>query len=123
MVGGFSFYDRAEVKDILSYMKLVLNPHDSIALGRVVNSPARGIGKTTMETLERIALTTGMSTWDAIGRATEERLLPARALEALGRFRRLIEDGRAMLGPEFARKLASDVALVDDDAVVGGEAA
>src|ERR1017187_9850855 len=41
MVGGFSFYDRAEVKDILSYMKLVLNPHDSIALARVVNSPAR----------------------------------------------------------------------------------
>jgi DNA helicase-2/ATP-dependent DNA helicase PcrA len=73
MVGGFSFYDRAEVKDILSYMKLVLNPHDSIALGRVVNSPARGIGKTTMETLERIALTTGISTWDAIARATEDQ--------------------------------------------------
>jgi DNA helicase-2/ATP-dependent DNA helicase PcrA len=121
MVGGFSFYDRAEVKDILSYMKLVLNPHDSIALGRVVNSPARGIGKTTMETLERIALTTGMSTWDAIGRATEEQLLPARALQALGKFRRLIEDGRAILGPHFAAKLASDVGLVDDDPVAEGE--
>ena len=72
MVGGFSFYDRAEVKDILSYMKLVLNPHDSIALARVVNSPARGIGKTTMETLERIALTTGISTWDAIARTRSE---------------------------------------------------
>jgi superfamily I DNA/RNA helicase len=48
-------------------MKLVQNTHDSIALGRVVNSPPRGIGKTTMETLERMALTTGMSTWDAIG--------------------------------------------------------
>ena len=72
MVGGFTFYDRAEVKDILSYMKLVQNPHDSIALARVVNSPPRGIGKTTMETLERIALTTGISTWDAIARATEE---------------------------------------------------
>ncbi len=80
MVGGFSFYDRAEVKDILSYLKLVLNPHDSIALGRVVNSPPRGIGKTTMETLERIALTAGISTWDAIARATEDGLLPARAL-------------------------------------------
>ena len=121
MVGGFSFYDRAEVKDILSYMKLVLNPHDSIALGRVVNSPARGIGKTTMETLERIALTAGMSTWDAIGRATEEQLLPARALQALGKFRRLIEDGRAMLGPDFAKKLASDVGLVDDDVVAEGD--
>ena len=113
MVGGFSFYDRAEVKDILSYLKLVLNPHDSIALGRVVNSPPRGIGKTTMETLERIALTAGISTWDAIARATEDGLLPARALAALGKFRRLIEDARALLGPDFAGKLAADLAPGD----------
>src|ERR1017187_6323423 len=102
MVGGFSFYDRAEVKDILSYMKLVLN------------SPARGIGKTTMETLERIALTTGVSTWDAIARATADRLLPARALQALAKFRRLIEDARAMLGPDFADKLSADLAAERD---------
>ena len=111
MVGGFSFYDRAEVKDLLSYMKLAVNPHDSIALQRVVNSPARGIGKTTLETLERIALTAGMSTWDAIARASEERLLPARALTALNNFRRLIEDTRAMLGPDFAGKLRADVTV------------
>src|ERR1700727_295654 len=109
MVGGFSFYDRAEVKDILSYLKLVQNVHDSVALGRVVNSPPRGIGKTTMETLERIALTTGMSSWDAINRAIEEKLLPARALAALSNFRKLIEDARAMLGPDFASHLATDI--------------
>jgi DNA helicase-2/ATP-dependent DNA helicase PcrA len=109
MVGGFSFYDRAEVKDMLSYLKLVQNPHDSIALQRVVNSPPRGIGKTTMETLERIALTTGVSSWDAIERAAEAQLLPARALTALGNFRKLIEDARAMLGAEFAEKLMEDV--------------
>src|SRR5277367_4189449 len=109
MVGGFSFYDRAEVKDILSYLKLVQNVHDSIALQRVVNSPPRGIGKTTMETLERMALASGMSTWDAIGRAIEDKLLPARALQALTGFRRLIEDARAMLGPGFAEKLTGDL--------------
>src|ERR1700750_172536 len=109
MVGGFSFYDRAEAKDILSYMKLVLNVHDSVALGRVVNSPPRGIGKTTMETLERMALSTGISTWDAIGRAIEDKLLPQRALQALSGFKRLIEDARAMLGPGFAEKLAGDL--------------
>lgn len=108
MVGGFSFYDRSEIKDMLSYLKLVQNPHDSIALSRVVNSPPRGIGKTTMDTLERIALTTGMSTWDAIARATEEKLLPARALSALASFRKLIEDARAMLGPDFAAALTAD---------------
>ncbi len=130
MVGGFSFYDRAEVKDILSYMKLVSNPNDSIALQRSVNSPPRGIGKTTMETLERIALTTGISTWDAIGRAIEERLLPARALQALSGFKRLIEDARAMLGPDFANKLTADVAPADQgedssfdpESFAGGEA-
>src|SRR5947209_71326 len=116
MVGGFSFYDRAEVKDLLSYMKLVVNPHDSIALQRVVNSPARGIGKTTMETLEQIALTAGVSTWDAIARASEERLLPARALTALNNFRRLIEDARAMLGADFAGKLTADVTAATGDA-------
>jgi DNA helicase-2/ATP-dependent DNA helicase PcrA len=114
MVGGFSFYDRAEVKDILSYMKLVSNPHDSVALGRVVNSPPRGIGKTTMETLERMALSSGMSTWDAIGRAMEDKLLPPRALSALAGFRRLIEDARAMLGMGFAEKLTADVGAESD---------
>ncbi len=109
MVGGFSFYDRAEVKDILSYLKVVSNPHDSIGLARVINSPARGIGKTTLETLERMALSSGMSTWDAIGGAIEDRLLPARAMQALSGFRRLIEDARAMLGPGFAEKLSADV--------------
>ena len=112
MVGGFSFYDRAEVKDLLSYLKLVQNPHDSIALQRVVNSPPRGIGKTTMDTLERMALGTGLSTWNAIDRAIADKLLPARALTALANFRKLIEDARAMVqleGEGFAEKLTSDV--------------
>jgi DNA helicase-2/ATP-dependent DNA helicase PcrA len=116
MVGGFSFYDRAEVKDILSYLKLVQNPQDSIAFGRVVNSPPRGIGKTTMDTLERIALTTGSSTWDAIERVAEEKLLPARAITALSNFRKLIEDARAMMGPDFLAHLTSHIAAEADAA-------
>ncbi|WP_158750989.1 ATP-dependent helicase [Acidobacterium sp. S8] len=114
MVGGFSFYDRSEIKDLLSYLKLVQNPNDSIALQRVINVPARGIGKTTLETLERIALETGSSTWNAIGKVLSERLLPTRACIALDSFRKLIEDARAMLAPGFAEKLAADVAPVED---------
>ncbi|HVT98993.1 MAG TPA: 3'-5' exonuclease, partial [Acidobacteriaceae bacterium] len=110
MVGGFSFYERAEIKDLLSYLKLVANPHDSIALQRVVNTPARGIGKTTMETLERIALETGSSIWTGIDRALEKQLLPQRSLQALDGFRRIITDARAMVGAGFVEKLTADVA-------------
>ncbi len=110
MVGGFSFYERAEIKDILSYLKLVQNPHDSIALQRVINTPARGIGRTTMDTLERLAIETGVSTWTAMGQALRERLLPSRALIALDSFRRMIADARALLAPDFAGKLADDLA-------------
>ncbi|QEE27746.1 AAA family ATPase [Terriglobus albidus] len=117
MVGGFSFYERSEIKDMISYLKLVQNPHDSVGLARVINAPARGIGKTTMETLERLALETGMSTWDAIGQAIKQRLLPQRALTALEGFKRLIEDARAMLGPDFAEKLAEDTAAATDEDV------
>ncbi len=110
MVGGFSFYDRAEVKDLLSYLKLVQNPHDSIALARVINVPARGIGRTTLDTLERIALETGASTWTAVGHVIKNRLLPQRALTALESFKRMMEDAHAMLAPDFADKLSADLA-------------
>ena len=110
MVGGFSFYERAEIRDLLGYLRMVRNPHDSMALQRVINTPARGIGKTTLETLERLALETGSSTWDALGAALANRLIPARALMALESFRQLILDAQAMMDPDFAGKLATDVA-------------
>jgi DNA helicase-2/ATP-dependent DNA helicase PcrA len=113
MVGGFSFYERAEIKDLLAYLRLVRNPHDSMALARVVNTPARGIGKTTLETVERLALETGKSTWDAIGAAIQNRLIPARALAALDSFRQIIVDAQAMMDPDFAGKLSADVAAAE----------
>jgi DNA helicase-2/ATP-dependent DNA helicase PcrA len=110
MVGGFSFYERAEIKDLLGYLRLVRNPHDSMALQRVINTPARGIGKTTLETLERVALETNSSTWDASAAAIANRLIPTRALMALESFRQLILDAQAMMDPDFAGKLTADVA-------------
>ena len=113
MVGGFSFYERAEIKDLLGYLRLVRNPHDSMALNRVINTPVRGIGKTTLETLERLALETGLSTWDALAAALKSRLIPNRALMALESFRQLILDAQAMMDPDFAGKLSADVAASD----------
>jgi DNA helicase-2/ATP-dependent DNA helicase PcrA len=110
MVGGFSFYERAEIKDLLSYLRLIRNPHDSMALQRVINTPTRGIGKTTLETLERLALETGASTWDALTATIQNRLIPSRALMAIESFRQLILDAQAMMDPDFAGKLSADVA-------------
>ena len=113
MVGGFSFYERAEIKDMLGYLRMVRNPHDSMALNRVINTPARGIGATTLATLERLALETGTSTWEAVGAAIQNKLISTRALMALESFRQLIVDAQAMMDPDFAGKLAADVAKED----------
>ncbi len=115
MVGGFSFYERAEIKDLLAYLRLIRNPHDSMALQRVINTPARGIGKTSLDNVERLALETGVSTWDAIAAAIAGRLIPTRAAMALDTFRQLILDAQAMMDPDFAGKLAADVAEAQAD--------
>jgi DNA helicase-2/ATP-dependent DNA helicase PcrA len=91
IVGGFSFYERAEVRDIVSYLKLALNPHDSVALLRVVNTPARGLGKQTLDELDRRAKDYGVSLWETIGIVTND---PAgfnpRAVAALKKFQAVV---------------------------------
>ena len=105
VVGGFSFYERSEIKDMISYLKVIHNPDDSISLLRVINTPTRGIGKGTIDTLEQLALETGMSLWGAVGQAIKRQLLPPRALASLKSFQQLIEDARAMLAGTFAEQL------------------
>ena len=89
LVGGFSFYNRAEVKDALAYVRLALLPEDDIALLRVLNVPARGIGKTTVETLRDIAQRETLSFWEAM-----ESLMTSpgsnRAVAPLRAFRELV---------------------------------
>jgi DNA helicase-2/ATP-dependent DNA helicase PcrA len=106
VVGGFSFYERAEIKDMISYLKVIHNPDDSISLLRVINTPVRGIGKTSIETLERVALEAGLSLWGAIQETMRRELLPPRALAALRSFTGLIEDARAILAGSYVERLA-----------------
>jgi len=105
VVGGFSFYERAEIKDMISYLKVIQNPDDSISLLRVINTPARGIGKGTIDTLEQLALQTGMSLWGAVGEAVKGQLVPPRAVASLKSFQQLIEDARAMMAGTFSERL------------------
>ena len=91
IIGGFSFYERMEVRDIIAYLKLALNPNDSIALGRVINSPPRGIGKTTIDELERRAKDYELSLWETIAIAIEQPGdLGPRAISSLKNFRGIV---------------------------------
>jgi DNA helicase-2/ATP-dependent DNA helicase PcrA len=90
IVGGFSFYERAEVKDIIAYLKLALNPHDDMALGRAINSPPRGIGKVTLEALTARQRDLGVSLWETMPIVVEQQLISPRAGRAIESFRQLI---------------------------------
>src|SRR5262249_7147973 len=91
MVGGFSFYERAEVKDIIAYLKLAVNPQDDIAMARVINAPPRGIGKTTLDILQRKQYELGLSMWETVELAVSNRAVGPRATGALEGFLRLIK--------------------------------
>jgi DNA helicase-2/ATP-dependent DNA helicase PcrA len=108
IVGGVRFYERKEIKDALAYLKLVINPHDDVSLRRVVNVPARGVGKSVMDALQAIdpedvarhappLLAAGLheaastrSLWARLVYAVEERVLSPRATSSVKVFRDLI---------------------------------
>ena len=97
IVGGFSFYERAEIKDLLAYLNLTLNPHDRVSLLRVINTPPRGIGRVTVDALEKESRDSNLSLWEVVEQAVEKKTLPARALKALTPFCMQIRQFRSEL--------------------------
>ncbi|MFQ5328515.1 MAG: ATP-dependent helicase [Thermodesulfobacteriota bacterium] len=75
IVGGLRFYERKEIKDAVAYLKVVVNPHDSISLLRIINTPLRGIGKTTIERVTAIAREMGASLYDGLKEALRQDIL------------------------------------------------
>ena len=119
IIGGVRFYERKEVKDALAYLRLILNPHDDVSFRRVVNVPARGVGKGVMESLEAIPLpaetdahtlspllaelhprASNDSLWSRLLHGIDRRLLPNRSLASLTAFRDLILNLAAIAAEE-----------------------
>jgi len=92
VVGGFSFYQRAEIRDIIAYLKLATSQSDSASLVRIINTPARGIGRTTMEQVEGAARELHLGLWNAMERIIDSEKLSTRSQSALVNFRNLIRE-------------------------------
>ena len=92
VVGGLRFYDRREIKDVLAYLRLLVNPADTVSLLRVLNVPRRGIGKTTVERLTDAANQLGLPLWEVVTDAEAVRSLGGRSAKGLLQFAELIHD-------------------------------
>jgi superfamily I DNA/RNA helicase len=92
VVGGLRFYDRREIRDMLAYLKLLVNPADTVSLLRVLNVPRRGIGKTTIERLTDAASQLGLPLWEVVCDPEAVRSLGGRSAKGLLQFCELIQD-------------------------------
>lgn len=116
IVGGMKFYERLEIKDILGYMKLILNPTDDIAFKRVINVPGRGIGKTTVDRLEEFAGSRDLSMVEGAALAVDQREFNAGVTSKLRGFLTLLESLRdqamSMSLPELYHAILDATAYV-----------
>jgi DNA helicase-2/ATP-dependent DNA helicase PcrA len=109
LVGGMSFYDRKEVRDILAYCKLLAMPTDEVSLLRIVNTPPRGIGQATVTTLMETAIQRGQPIWQVLQDASAPVELPPVAGQAIEQFRRLIEKFQQRLETESPLSVVNDL--------------
>ena len=91
LVGGQSFFDRREIRDLMAYLKAIENSRDEVSLLRIINTPARGIGDTTTEKILQRAVKKGITFWDFVPEASAEGLVPAKTLTSLVKFRELLQ--------------------------------
>ena len=115
MVGGQKFYERKEIRDLLAYLRFLLNPNDSISLTRVINVPKRGIGDTTVEKLQDAAAHQGQSLWemlcDANGAGIPKRTAE-KLLEFAGDMIRLMAQSQLLMPESYVRTVIESTGLL-----------
>ena len=105
IVGGLKFYDRKEIKDALAYLRLLLNPDDTVSLLRIINTPRRGIGKTTINSLNDAAQQLGVPLWEIISDETSATTMSGRAAKSVNKFVEIIETAKAQLETSTAAEI------------------
>ncbi|MBN2331836.1 MAG: UvrD-helicase domain-containing protein [Deltaproteobacteria bacterium] len=113
IVGGFRFYDRAEVKDLLAYLRVVNNVKDSVSLLRVINVPARGVGKKTVESLKELALAQGCSLWQALELWVADSASAGKSKQALVAFVQQVQEWRRQEEGTISALLQDIIAKTD----------
>lgn len=111
LIGGMRFYERAEVKDLIAYLRMAMNSKDDIAVKRIINSPARGIGKTTVERIDEIAAEQRISFFEAIQKAIDSRDFNA---GTTGKLRRFYEIAEGLISQTNNFKLSEFYSIVLD---------
>lgn len=91
VVGGLRFYDRKEIKDVLAYLRAIANPADSLSLKRIINTPRRGVGKTTLDRLDTAAQQLGVPLWEILQDETSVKTLAGRSAKAVLEFATIIQ--------------------------------
>ncbi|MGK7944391.1 MAG: DNA helicase PcrA [Microcystaceae cyanobacterium] len=107
IVGGFKFYDRQEIKDSLAYLRLIANPADTVSLLRIINTPRRGIGKTSIGNLTQAASELEVPLWEIISDQTSVNTLAGRAAKSVNRFAEMIKELQAQISTLSAAEILS----------------
>ncbi|MDJ0658455.1 MAG: DNA helicase PcrA [Crocosphaera sp.] len=109
IVGGFKFYDRQEIKDSLAYLRLIVNPFDTVSLLRVINSPRRGIGKTSIDSLLKASQELEIPLWEIVSDETSVKTLAGRAAKSVNKFATLIKELQGKLKEASATEIFDQV--------------
>jgi DNA helicase-2/ATP-dependent DNA helicase PcrA len=108
IIGGFRFFDRKEIKDIIAYLRVLYNNHDSISLRRIINTPPRGIGDTTIARLDEIAMSKNVSMFDVVMSVQYTDLAP-RAKAAIGEFAKIMSSLQGIAATRNISELITDI--------------
>ncbi|ARV57553.1 DNA helicase PcrA [Nostocales cyanobacterium HT-58-2] len=127
VVGGIKFYDRKEIKDILAYLRAIANPADTLSLSRVINTPRRGIGKATIDTLNNAARELGTTLWEILSDEISVNTLAGRSAKAVNNFAKMIQNWQEQIETvpvsELVQGVLEDSGYIQDLQAQGTEEA